>query len=95
VIIDRSGGSVIGDIGFHGPPSDGGSVEIGFSIVPSRRRRGHASEAAAALLAWAREQPEVSQVVARCHPDNEASIGTLRRAGLAPVGSSEGMLRWQ
>lgn len=95
VIADRDSGQVVGDIGFHAPPSADGSVEIGFSIVPSRRRRGYASRAAGALIGWACRQPKVSVVVARCDPDNEASVRTLRRAGLAQVGTDGEMLRWR
>ena len=32
-IILRETGEVIGDIGFHGPPDEAGTVEIGYSIV--------------------------------------------------------------
>ena len=45
LIVERDTNTVVGDIGFHGPP-DGGRVEIGFSVIPDRRRRGYASEAA-------------------------------------------------
>ena len=48
-IVERATASVIGDAGFFGPPGDDGTVEVGYSIVPSRRRRGLASEAVGAL----------------------------------------------
>jgi len=59
LMIERDTDTVVGDIGFMGPPDDG-SVEIGFSVIPDRRRLGYASEAAGRLVAWALEQPEIS-----------------------------------
>jgi RimJ/RimL family protein N-acetyltransferase len=38
-IILRDTGQVIGDIGFHGPPDEAGTVEIGYSIVERYRGR--------------------------------------------------------
>src|SRR5260370_30107928 len=39
-IILRETGEVIGDIGFHGPPDETGTVEIGYGIVEQCRGRG-------------------------------------------------------
>lgn len=94
-IIERDGGTVVGDIGFKGPPDDDRTLEIGYSVVPDRRRRGYASEAAAALVAWGLRQPGVSAIVADCEETNDASIGTLERAGFVRTGRSGGMLRWR
>jgi [ribosomal protein S5]-alanine N-acetyltransferase len=95
MIIDRSDETVVGDIGFHGPPSDAGVVEVGYCVVPGRRCRGYATEAARALVDWARRQREVKSIVAGCDPDNRASVRTLERAGFRPTGSSGGELRWK
>jgi RimJ/RimL family protein N-acetyltransferase len=95
VIVDRAEALVVGDAGFHGPPLEDGSVELGFSVVPSHRRRGHASAAAAALASWAANQPGVVAVVAGCDPQNEASARTLARAGFRRTGGDENELRWR
>lgn len=94
VIILRDSQTVIGDAGFHGPPRNG-TVEIGYSIVRAYRRRGYATEAAQALIAWVLSQENVNTVVARCDEDNEASIGTLERLGLSRVGQATGQLHWR
>ena len=85
-----AGGTVVGDIGFHGPPDEAGRAEIGYSVVPGRRGRGYATEAAAALLRWAQAQPGVRQVVAGCDPGNAASATVLERAGLVRAGEAAG-----
>jgi [ribosomal protein S5]-alanine N-acetyltransferase len=94
LMIERDTDIVVGDIGFMGPPDDG-SVEIGFSVIPDRRRRGYASEAVVRLVAWALEQPEISEVVARSDADNEASARTLSAAGFIRVDEHDGTIRWR
>jgi [ribosomal protein S5]-alanine N-acetyltransferase len=95
VIVERKAATVVGDIGFHGPPTSDGTIEIGYSIAPSHRRLGYATEAARALIAWARERPEVRSIIASCDENNEASIGTLERLGFSRTGQAEGQLRWR
>lgn len=80
-IILRETGEVIGDIGFHGPPDEAGTVEIGYGIVEQYRGRGLVAESAAVIcgLAWSR--PEVSRIIARTEEGDAASAGVLRRVG--------------
>ena len=94
VMIERETNGVVGDIGFLGPPADGG-VEVGFSVLPEQRRRGYATEAAALLVAWALSQPDVNRVVARCDADNEGSIATLERVGFTRTRQVDGVIDWQ
>lgn len=95
LMIERETDTVVGDIGFHGPPDEDGTVEVGYSVVPSRRRRGYASEATTALVAWAHLQPTVSTVVAGCDPENKPSIATLERVGFRRTGEANGEIRWR
>jgi len=95
VMIERNSGSVIGDIGFHGPPDDAGTIEIGYSVIPDRRRHGFATEAANALIAWALSQHDVRLIVACCDPNNAASICTLERIGFRRSGEANGEIRWR
>jgi [ribosomal protein S5]-alanine N-acetyltransferase len=95
VMIERSNGTVIGDIGFHGPPDDAGTIEVGYSVIPSRRRRGYATEAASALVGWARSQPSVHVIVAGCDPNNVPSVRTLERVGFRRAGDANGEARWR
>lgn len=90
-IILRETGEVIGDIGFHGPPDETGTVEIGYGIVEQYRGRGLAGEATVAIcgLAWSR--PEVTRIIARTDEDNAASGGVLRHAGFREDRVANGM----
>ena len=95
VMIERDTSTVVGDIGFVGGPGEDGVVEIGFSVVPSRRRRGYASEAVGELVSWASMQPGVRTVVARCRADNAGSIGTLERAGFVRTQVTGDEIEWR
>src|ERR1700730_3871759 len=43
------GGTVIGDIGTHGPVDEAGRVEIGYGLAAPSRGQGYGSEAVAAV----------------------------------------------
>jgi ribosomal-protein-alanine N-acetyltransferase len=95
VMIEHESGSVVGDIGFMGPPDARGSVEVGYSVIPDHRRRGYATEAARAIVEWILTEPSVTVVVAGCEEGNEASIRTLDRIGFRRTGQTNGEIRWR
>ena len=76
---------VIGDIGFHGPPDQDGSVTVGYGLAASARGHGYATEALRALAAWALTQPEVVRVEADTTHANLPSQRVMERAGMRLV----------
>ena len=79
----RSGDAmVVGDIGFHGPPSRSRSVTVGYGLAPGARGRGYATEALKAVVAWALAQPEVATVEADTTHANLPSQRVMERAGM-------------
>lgn len=92
-VVEIGSGLVVGGIGFFGPP-DSGWVEIGYGVVPSRQRRGYASEALAAMLAHAWSFPSVKEVRAGTTDDNPASQGVLTKAGFEYTGKDGDELRY-
>ncbi len=81
-VLLRSEGRAIGLLGFKGPPSDEGSVEIGYGIAPGYRNRGLTTEAAACLVGWAFSDPRCAAVTAvGVRPGNTASERVLRKLG--------------
>jgi len=74
---------LIGVAGYKGPPDQNGVVEVGYGIVPERRRRGFASEAVQALFTRAFGDGRVRMVVAHTLPELVASIGVLRTTGFS------------
>jgi RimJ/RimL family protein N-acetyltransferase len=77
----------IGAGGYKGAPDDAGDIEIGYSIVAERRRRGYAREAVDGWLAHAFVDSRVRRVLAHTLPELEPSIAVLRSAGFRLVGA--------
>lgn len=82
-----AGGEIVGLIGIKRPPSASGEVEIGYGIAASRRRRGHATRAVAAVLDAARRDPAIRLVTAATLPGNAASQRALARNGFERTGT--------
>jgi ribosomal-protein-alanine N-acetyltransferase len=80
-------GELVGTCGFKGPPNQAGEVEIGYSIIAPRQRRGYASAAAELLVARAFADPRVETVLAETPPDHLASQAVLARCGFKPIGT--------
>lgn len=87
-LVERSSEEVVGSCGFKGPPSDG-VVEIAYGISPERRSRGYATEAAAALVAFAFRREDVHVVRAHTLPSAGASKRVLAKCGFERVGEIE------
>jgi RimJ/RimL family protein N-acetyltransferase len=83
LIIDPLENVVVGLGGFTGPPS-GGVVEIGYSVAPGHRGRGHASDAVRLWLDHA-ARSGVSLVRAHTLPVESASTAVLKKLGFACV----------
>jgi RimJ/RimL family protein N-acetyltransferase len=91
-----AGSEVVGLIGFHRAPSEAGEVEIGYNVAPSRRRRGYATAAVAALIELAAADARIETIVAGTDPANVASQRALERNGFQTTGrSADGDLRWK
>jgi RimJ/RimL family protein N-acetyltransferase len=83
---ERSGGTIVGEAGFHGPPDTENQAEIGYTVVSEHRRHGFAAEAAAGLLRWAEVDRGVTEFRATVDPLNGPSIGLLRKLGFRQAG---------
>jgi RimJ/RimL family protein N-acetyltransferase len=79
-------GLVVGHAGFHGPPDEAGTVEIGYSVAPDFRRRGYARSALTELFRRAAAEPSVTTVRAAISPGNAASLATISGFGFVEVG---------
>jgi ribosomal-protein-alanine N-acetyltransferase len=88
-VVDRESHSVIGNVGFKGPPDEDGTVEIAYGIVPAFQRRGYATEAAAAGVAFAFGNDAVRCVLAHTLPTSDASMRVLEKCGFARIGEVE------
>jgi RimJ/RimL family protein N-acetyltransferase len=80
-------GELVGTVGYKGPPDAEGLVEIGYSVVEERHRRGYASAGVALVTRRALADRRVTVICAETLPDGLASQGVLIKAGFARAGS--------
>jgi RimJ/RimL family protein N-acetyltransferase len=88
----------VGNGGFKGPPDADGTIEVGYSVLEEYQRRGYASEAVGALIAWGFAQAGVRRVIAETYPELIGSIGVLRKLGFQEIpegGSEPGVIRFE
>ena len=95
LILDRWTGAIIGSIGFINEPDESGCVEIGFGILPSKRRNGYCEEAARVLIDWAAAQNKVRMITAQCHPNNEPSMRLLTKLGFQMTACDPSLASWK
>ena len=95
IVIEEAQRTIVGDVGFHGPPDAAGSVEVGYALAPGWRGRGYATEAVGRLCAWAQGEGGARAVTARIRPDNEASARVVARLGFERVGAADGYEVWR
>jgi RimJ/RimL family protein N-acetyltransferase len=86
IIWDERRRLAVGRAGYHGPPDDAGTVEIGYAVDPAHRRRGYARAALEALLARAAREPRVRAARVSIRPDNEPSYRLAAQYGFRKVG---------
>jgi RimJ/RimL family protein N-acetyltransferase len=86
--------TMVGFIGFHAQPGAEylqsyapGGIEFGYTIFPEYRKKGFASEAAAALIQWAICEHDVTHFVVSINPDNEPSLRLARKLGFHKIGT--------
>jgi RimJ/RimL family protein N-acetyltransferase len=57
-------------------------ADIGFAFLPSYWSKGYGVEAAAAVMAYAREELKLKRILGITSPDNHSSIKVLQKIGL-------------
>jgi RimJ/RimL family protein N-acetyltransferase len=92
VVLREPGRPMIGHAGFHGPPGINGprnpnAVEVGYTVFEAFRGHGYATEAARALIEWARAERGIGHFIASIAPDNIPSLALVRRLGFVQTGT--------
>jgi RimJ/RimL family protein N-acetyltransferase len=99
-IVDRTTNLIVGQCGFKGPPGADETVEIAYGINSTQQGKGYATEAAAALVAYAFGSGRVRVVRAHTLPEANASTRVLTKCGFRHVGEvndpEDGLVwRWE
>ena len=87
-VIHRIDNVLIGTCGFPGPPDSNGVVEIAYGIAPSYQGKGYATEAAIALIEFARKDPRVKTTCAHTLAETNASTRILEKCGFKKTGDA-------
>jgi RimJ/RimL family protein N-acetyltransferase len=97
-IVHRQSQSVIGSVGFKGPPDEDATVEIAYGLVPAFQGRGYATEAAKGAIAFALDSGRVRLLRAHTLPTPNASTRVLTKCGfqfIGPIEDPEDGLVWR
>src|SRR3982074_2855165 len=94
-VVKRSSNEIIGSVGyaaclmpfgqlpsFEKTPHFTNEVGLFWALFPEHRGHGYATEAAAAMIAYAFEQLRLRRIVATTEHDNTRSINVMRRLGM-------------
>jgi ribosomal-protein-alanine N-acetyltransferase len=85
-LVHIASGKVVRMGGFKAPPGADGVVEIAYGVVPDYQGKGHATEAAQALVAYAFDSGQVRIVRAHTLPEPNASTRVLAKCGFSRAG---------
>jgi RimJ/RimL family protein N-acetyltransferase len=90
----------IGSCGFKAPPDADGMVEIAYGITPAHQNNGYATEAAEALVQFARADARVRVIRAHTFEESNASARVLAKCGFHACGQviepEDGLVwRWE
>lgn len=95
LVIKKSDGQVIGDIGFKGKPNENKQVEVGYGFLKEHWNKGYATEAVETLMLWAFATGKVKVIIAETLQDNHGSMRVLEKLGMKRVGTSGEMVNWK
>ena len=81
---------LIGDIGVNKFWDGSGKVEIGYSICEAHQRHGYATEAVAAMSAFAAAKFPIGTLYGRVLYGNDASCKVMQKSGYCYLGTEAG-----
>jgi RimJ/RimL family protein N-acetyltransferase len=88
LVLARDEPRLLGSVVFQGRPDDG-VAEVAYGIEERSRGQGLATEATAACVDWALDQPGIVAVRATTFPWHAASLGVIRRLGMQACGTRD------
>lgn len=95
LVVDKQSKLIVAEMGFKGPPNDGGRVEIGYGTMPAMQGKGYMSEAVRGLMEWAASRSDINLVLAETHTSNVSSIRVVEKNGFQQFDKRGEMLWWK
>ena len=77
---------LVASVGSIGRVDGGGTLEIGYSVLPAYQGRGIGTAMTARFIAWAFGNAAVVRILARTHHTNNPSIALLGANGFVRTG---------
>lgn len=87
-IVEKESGYLFGSCGIYFKENIS-LYEIGYGIMFDYWNKGYTTEAAAAIIKFAKDKLNVKQIYAQHHVDNPASGKVMMKNGFVPTGYSE------
>jgi len=94
-IISKRDKKMVGDLCIIGEPNAQGEIEIGYGTYEAFQNKGFMTEAVAAIINWAKDQPEVFAIIASTNKDNTASFKVLIKNNFVKAGETESLYNWK
>jgi len=79
---ERNGGRLVGDVGLSLADGEPGVIKVGYTVAPAFQRRGYATEAIRALVAYAFDTLGADVVRAYASAENAPSIRVAEKVGM-------------
>jgi [ribosomal protein S5]-alanine N-acetyltransferase len=95
LVVDKQSKVIVAELGFKGPPVDGGRVEIGYGTMPTMQGKGYMTEAVKGMLQWAAARKDIKVVLAETNADNIPSIRVVEKTGFEQMGKHGENLYWK
>jgi [ribosomal protein S5]-alanine N-acetyltransferase len=94
-IISKVDNKMVGDICIVGEPNAKGEIEIGYGTYDEFQRKGFMTEAVSGIIKWAKNEPQVTSILASTEKTNIASSTVLEKNQFKKVGETETLFNWQ
>jgi ribosomal-protein-alanine N-acetyltransferase len=95
LVVDKLSRTIVAELGFKGPPVDGGRVEIGYGTMPPMQGKGYMTEAVKGILQWAAARKDISVVLAETALGNSPSIRVVEKCGFEQIALRDSMIWWR
>jgi ribosomal-protein-alanine N-acetyltransferase len=95
LVVDKQSRIIVAEMGFKGPPVDGGRVEIGYGTMPAMQNKGYMTEAVSGLLQWAAARKDINVVLAETAVTNVPSIRVVEKNGFERMGKQGENYYWK
>ncbi len=95
LVVDKQSRVIVAEMGFKGPPVDGGRVEIGYGTMPAMQNKGYMTEAVNGMLQWAASRKDIRLVLAETRASNAPSIRVVEKNGFETISRQGENIWWR